>query len=76
MKGLPAFGIYGHDVQDSGDQSIPDEVSETNSEVRKSRTGGIADEGKILSVHGVSLNGVLPDQLCEKIFPGISWNEK
>jgi L-fucose isomerase len=28
MKGLPAFGIYGHDVQDSGDQTIPDDVSE------------------------------------------------
>jgi L-fucose isomerase len=28
MKGLPAFGIYGHDVQDSGDHSIPDDVSE------------------------------------------------
>jgi L-fucose isomerase len=28
MKGLPAFGIYGRDVQDSGDQSIPDDVSE------------------------------------------------
>jgi len=28
MKGIPAFGIYGHDVQDSGDQSIPDDVSE------------------------------------------------
>jgi L-fucose isomerase len=28
MKGLPAFGIYGHDVQDSGDQIIPDDVSE------------------------------------------------
>jgi L-fucose isomerase len=28
MKGLPAFGIYGHDVQDSGDQAIPDDVSE------------------------------------------------
>ena len=28
MKGLPAFGIYGHDVQDSGDQSIPEDVSE------------------------------------------------
>jgi L-fucose isomerase len=27
MKGLPAFGIYGHDVQDSGDQSIPEDVS-------------------------------------------------
>jgi L-fucose/D-arabinose isomerase len=28
MKGLPAFGIYGHDVQDSGDQTIPDDVRE------------------------------------------------
>lgn len=28
MKGLPAFGIYGHDVQDAGDQLIPDDVSE------------------------------------------------
>ena len=28
MKGLPAFGIYGNDVQDSGDQSIPEDVSE------------------------------------------------
>jgi L-fucose isomerase len=28
MKGLPAFSIYGHDVQDAGDQTIPDDVSE------------------------------------------------
>ena len=28
MKGLPAFGIYGHNVQDSGDQSIPEDVTE------------------------------------------------
>jgi len=28
MKGLPAFGIYGRDVQDAGDQLIPDDVSE------------------------------------------------
>jgi L-fucose isomerase and related proteins len=28
MKGLPAFGIYGHDVQDAGDRSIPEDVSE------------------------------------------------
>jgi len=28
MKGLPAFGIYGHNVQDVGDTSIPDDVSE------------------------------------------------
>ncbi len=25
-KGLPAFGIYGHDVQDSGDMTIPADV--------------------------------------------------
>jgi L-fucose/D-arabinose isomerase len=28
MKGIPAFGIYGHDVQDLNDLSIPDDVSE------------------------------------------------
>src|SRR5512133_2117687 len=28
MKGLPAFGIYGRDVQDAGDQNIPADVSE------------------------------------------------
>ena len=28
QKGIPAFGIYGHDVQDSGDTSIPEDVQE------------------------------------------------
>jgi len=28
QKGLPAFGIYGHDVQDNSDTSIPDDVKE------------------------------------------------
>jgi L-fucose/D-arabinose isomerase len=28
MKGLPAFGIYGRDVQDSGEKKIPEDVSE------------------------------------------------
>ncbi|MCC6483848.1 MAG: L-fucose isomerase [Armatimonadetes bacterium] len=28
QKGLPAFGIYGHDVQDMGDTSIPADVQE------------------------------------------------
>ena len=28
QKGLPAFGIYGHDVQDSSDTSIPCDVEE------------------------------------------------
>ncbi len=28
QKGLPAFGIYGHDVQDLADNTIPDDVAE------------------------------------------------
>ncbi|WP_313893798.1 L-fucose isomerase [Psychrobacillus sp.] len=28
QKGLPAFGIYGHDVQDAGDQNIPNDIQE------------------------------------------------
>lgn len=28
QKGLPAFGIYGRDVQDAGDTTIPDDVKE------------------------------------------------
>lgn len=28
QKGLPAFGIYGHDVQDINDDSIPEDVAE------------------------------------------------
>lgn len=28
QKGLPAFGIYGRDVQDGGDSSIPEDVTE------------------------------------------------
>jgi L-fucose isomerase len=28
QKGLPAFGIYGHDVQEGGDQTIPEDVKE------------------------------------------------
>ena len=28
QRGLPAFSIYGHDVQDASDSSIPDDVSE------------------------------------------------
>lgn len=28
QKGLPAFGIYGRDVQDAGDETIPEDVKE------------------------------------------------
>ena len=28
QKGIPCFGIYGHDVQDMGDTAIPDDIKE------------------------------------------------
>jgi len=28
QKGLPAFGIYGHEIQDADDNSIPEDVAE------------------------------------------------
>ncbi len=28
QKGIPAFGIYGKDVQDAGDETVPDDVQE------------------------------------------------
>ena len=28
QKGMPAFGIYGHDVQDAGDRTIPEDIKE------------------------------------------------
>lgn len=37
QKGLPAFGIYGRDVQDAGDESIPEDVREKI--LRFARTG-------------------------------------
>jgi L-fucose isomerase len=56
QKGLPAFGIYGRDVQDAGDQSIPDDVQE---KILRFCRGGVAVammRGKsYLAMGGVSM---------------------
>lgn len=56
MKGLPAFGIYGHDVQDSDDESIPPDVQEKL--LRFARAGlalAIMRGKSYLSLGGVSM---------------------
>ena len=56
QKGLPAFGIYGRDVQDAGDSTIPDDVAVKL--LRFARAGlGIAQlKGKYyLSIGGTSM---------------------
>jgi len=65
QKGLPAFGIYGHDVQDSGDSSIPEDVAEKL--LRFARAGlsvAILRGKSYLSLGGVSMGiaGSIVDQ--------------
>jgi L-fucose isomerase len=56
MKGLPAFGIYGHNVQDSGDQIIPDDVSEKMLRFVKAALAASYMKGKsYLSMGSVSM---------------------
>src|SRR6478609_2105025 len=65
QKGLPAFGIYGHDVQDAGDPNIPPDVQ---GRILRFARGGLATailRGKsYLSLGGVSMGiaGSIVDQ--------------
>ncbi|MCS7460874.1 L-fucose isomerase [Paenibacillus doosanensis] len=56
QKGLPAFGIYGKDVQDMGDGSIPSDVQEKLLQFAKAGLAVAAMRGKsYLSLGGVSM---------------------
>ncbi len=57
QKGIPAFSIYGRDVQDGGDKSIPADVHGKNSPLRPRRSGGGVDARQILSRHGRRFDG-------------------
>ena len=65
QKGLPAFGIYGRDVQDAGDTSIPADVSEKILRFARAGLGVATMRGKsYLSMGGVSMGiaGSIVDQ--------------
>ena len=57
QKGLPAFGIYGRDVQDAGDSTIPADVQEKL--LRFARAGlAVADDARqVVPVAGRRLDG-------------------
>jgi L-fucose isomerase len=56
QKGLPAFGIYGHDVQDSSDTTIPPDVEEKLLRFARAGLGVAIMRGKsYLSIGGVSM---------------------
>jgi L-fucose isomerase len=56
QKGLPAFGIYGRDVQDAGDTTIPDDVQEKLLRFARAGLAVATMRGKsYLSLGGVSM---------------------
>lgn len=56
QKGLPAFGIYGHNVQDLDDNTIPDDVAEKILRFARSAVAVANMRGKAyLSMGGVSM---------------------
>jgi L-fucose isomerase len=56
QKGLPAFSIYGHDVQDSGDTAIPDDVQDKLLRFARAGLAAATMRGKsYLSMGGVSM---------------------
>jgi L-fucose isomerase len=56
QKGLPAFGIYGHDVQDMNDKSIPADVQEKLLLFAKAALSAASMRGKsYLSIGSVSM---------------------
>ena len=65
QKGIPAFGIYGRDVQDKGDTSIPADVQEKLLRFAKAGLAVATMRGKsYLSLGGVSMGiaGSIVDQ--------------
>ena len=56
QRGLPAFAIYGRDVQDAGDTSIPEDVKEKLLQFARVGVGSGDDERQILPVYGRGLD--------------------
>ena len=68
QKGLPAFGIYGKDVQDEDDTSIPDDVKEKLLRFARAGLAVAWMRGKsYLSIGGVSM-GIAGSIVDEKYF--------
>jgi len=58
QKGLPAFGIYGRDVQDAGDTSIPADVQEKLLRFTKAALASAQMKGKSYLSIGYSSMGI------------------
>ncbi len=74
QKGLPAFGIYGRDVQDAGDRSIPEDVKDKLLRFARGALAATIMRGKTyLSMGGVSMGiaGSIVDQSLFESYLGM-----
>jgi len=74
QKGLPAFGIYGHDVQDAGDKTIPTDVQEKILRFARAGLAVALMRGKsYLGMGGVSMGiaGSIADQAFFESYLGM-----
>jgi L-fucose isomerase len=68
QKGLPAFGIYGHDVQDAGDKTIPADVQEKLLRFARAGLAAATLRGKnYLAMGGISM-GIAGSQVDPAFF--------
>lgn len=68
QKGIPAFGIYGKDVQDADDTSVPEDVKEKVLQFTRSALAkGIMKDNAYLSMGSVSM-GIAGSMVNEDFF--------
>ena len=58
QKGLPAFGIYGHDVQDANEREIPEDVKEKLLRFGRAAIAAVTMEGKSYLQIGSTCMGI------------------
>lgn len=68
QKGLPAFGIYGRDVQDAGDTAIPDDVSEKVLRFTKAALAAAQIKGKSYLSIGYTSMGIAGSMVDANFF--------
>jgi L-fucose/D-arabinose isomerase len=68
QKGIPAFSIYGHDVQDSGSTTIPKDVQDKLLQFARAGLAVATMRGKsYLSVGGISM-GIMGSYVVQDLF--------
>ena len=68
QKGLPAFGIYGHDVQNADDTEIPEDVKEKLLRFGRAAIAAVSMEGRSYLQIGAMCMGIAGSQIDPNFF--------